>query len=616
MAAVGSAALLAGCGEPSWQSPPVVEETPVPEETLTATTTPPERASEGAGGRPQPRSTVDGSVPRAGGTLQLWNHQPLRAMDPAVSWQYGQVGQDHLISPTFTQPLTYQPTKHLLAMDGMVGYEQVAPLTLVWYVRPGMGFHSGDPIDAEAVAHSFRRLSRAYEYNPPRRSDGCAFVNSFEATGELTVTERWARPNADAVVHRASHDFSFVNPWVVEEYGKFDSTQELPDGTTEDVYFLDGRTDGFPAGMGSGPYAPVRHDEAGVRVERWPDYHGHVPAGDGFLEDGPYIDAWETQALPREVATALFVEGELDVFAPIPPAEVPDFDQFPHVSVEEVPSAGYSVLGMDGSKFHDRRARQALRRAINYEALIEAIPPDGRKYTAPISHLLPHYQLLSQEQLREWCRYDPKQARELWQAASFDVPVDSLRFLSLDNSRNQRDDRKLVEFLAKSFTETLDIQVEEALDPSQSFLDAYEAASDQSEESKGWEILLATSSESEPGRVSGIPYESHLAIYDPRTTGETFLNHHVGSPPGEIDADAQALTDMLVAQDQELHHPSRVELLAESQHWILDRAWSLLELPRSPFTHFGFSSRLRDHEPENWLTLYGLRRESKWLADA
>ena len=65
--------------------------------------------------------------------------------------------------------------------------------------------------------------------------------------------------------------------------------------------------------------APTRspsRDATGTRVERWPDYHKHTPADDGFVEDGPYIEAWETRIIPdRTAAKAAFLAGELDVYA-------------------------------------------------------------------------------------------------------------------------------------------------------------------------------------------------------------------------------------------------------------------------------------------------------------
>ena len=67
-----------------------------------------------------------------------------------------------------------------------------------------------------------------------------------------------------------------------------------------------------------------------------------------------------------------------------------------------------------------------MQKAIDYEGFIEAIRPLGGRYAAPISNLLPHFQQLTQEQLREWFRYDPAESRALWAAASFEIPVDSI----------------------------------------------------------------------------------------------------------------------------------------------------------------------------------------------
>ena len=349
-------------------------------------------------------------------------------LDPGIF----HINNRDVIYSTLTQPMTYQPTKNLFAMDGMVGYEQVDPLTLVWGIRPGMKFHNGDPVDSEAVAFSFGRLAKLNDVFEARgdrsthvRREGYDFVDSFEPTDDLTLTEHWIWPNADALVHRARHYYSFLNPRVVQEQGTLEGTYTAPDGTPEDVYSIQD----LPFGSGSGPYVLTKRDETGTRVERWPDYHKHIPAGDGFVEDGPYIDAWETRVLPdRTAAKAVFLAGDLDVFAGIYPDEVPEFEEVDHVEVTELPVGGFSMMGMDGAKFHDRRARQALQKAIDYEGFIEAIRPRGGKYAAPVSDLLPHFQQLSQKDLQQWHRYDPKEARALWAAADFEVPVEKIQY--------------------------------------------------------------------------------------------------------------------------------------------------------------------------------------------
>ncbi len=213
----------------------------------------------------------------------------------------------------------------------------------------------------------------------------------------------------------------------------------------------------LPFGSGSGPYVLTKRDETGTRVERWPNYHGHVSAGDGFVEDGPYIDAWETRVVEGSwVAKQAFLRGDLDVYASVDPLELPEFEGLDHVSVLEVPAGGFS-MGMDGAKFHDKRARQALQKAFDYEGFIEAVRPQGGKYAAPISDLLPHFQQLSQEELKEWYRYDPKEARALWEAADFDIPVEKITVRQIGGKDSQY---LLTDFVARSLQEALSIETE------------------------------------------------------------------------------------------------------------------------------------------------------------
>ncbi len=603
MAAAGSVALLAGCGgdapAPVATQPPTATRpsaTPTPTATATPTPTP----------SPTPTAipTPDPDPPRRGGTLRLWKWEPDAGLDPGI---YHLNNRD-IIYSTLTQALTYQPTKNLFAMDGMTGYEQVDPVTLVWSVRPGMRFHNGDPVDAEAVAFSFGRLGKLYDALGGTHvwRAGFDFVHSFEATDELALTEHWSRPNADALVYRARHYYSFLNPRIVEAHGAFEGTYIAPDGTTEDMFSIQD----LPFGVGSGPYTLAKRDENGARVERWPDYHKHKPADDGFVEDGPYIDAWETRIFPTsEAAKSAFLSGELDVHPrmdhpQISAEELPEFKGVDRVSVAEIPNGGYSMLGMDGAKFHDKRSRQALQKAFDYEGFIEALRPLGGKYTAPISDLLPHFQRLSQEDLKQWYRYDPKEARALWDAANFEIPVEQIRiWLATLTTVNWR----IAEFAARSLHESLGVEGEP-------YSTDGHVLRPPSGEPKQYELLSYGSGTG--GGTLGIPGYSHLIHYDPRKYGFTAFNFFAESPEPEIAEDSRTLNAMLEAQEREMDFDARVERLTEIQRWILDRHWCNWALPVNQSQHYGFSSRLRDHAPDDWPNSYGLRRESMWLADA
>ena len=77
---------------------------------------------------------MDPDAAKRGGTLKNWKTEEDAGLDPGVF----HVNNTEVIISTMTQPYTYQPTKNLIAMDGMVGFEQVDPTTFVWSVRPGM----------------------------------------------------------------------------------------------------------------------------------------------------------------------------------------------------------------------------------------------------------------------------------------------------------------------------------------------------------------------------------------------------------------------------------------------------------------------------------------------
>lgn len=585
VAAAGAAALLAGCGgKPPAPSPSATKP-------QTAAPTTPAVATDATVSTPP---ATPAAAPRRGGTLRLWKRQQAEGLDPGVFTRHN----GDVLLPTLTQPYTYQPTRNLFAMDGMTGFEQVDPVTLVWSVRPGMTFHNSEPVDAEAVAFSFGRLVKLWRTLDwtDTAPDGFAFVERFEAVDALTLAEHWERPHADAPVYRARSAYSFLNPRLVEAQGAFAGSYEHPDGRVEDIY----RLPELPHGAGSGPYTLVRHDAASTRVERWPDYHPHLPPADGFVEDGPYIEAWETRLLEREAARDAFLAGELDVFGRIAPEELPAFEGLDHIDVAEIPNGGHTSVALDGGTLHDKRARLALRQALDYAAFSDELELGASTYTAPIANLLPHFQRLSQQELRQWYRYDPKEARALWEAAAFSTPVATLRLLEQVPASTLQ--QKTNRFLAGALHEALGVAVETfTRDP------RYQHGSD----IEHWEMAAFRGADG----VMGIPGDSYLSHYDPRTTG-FLLRHHAGSPHREIATDAAALTSMLEAQEYETDFDARTEALTAIQRWILERAWCVLALPVSTVSYYGFSSRLRDHAPEDWPNGYGLRRESMWLAEA
>ncbi len=610
--AAGAAAILAGCGDDDDDddAAAVATEAPAATQAAAAATEAPAAtqaaaaATEAAAAATEAAAAVEDDSHKRGGTLRLWKTTEDAGMDPGIF----HVNNTEVTHAVLTQPYTYQPSKNVFSRDGVVGWEQVDATTLVWSIRPEMKFHNGDPVDAEAMAFSFQRLDDLYEAHGATHTTntGWLYVDHFEATDELTMTEHWKTPSADAQVYRSRHYYSFVNPRVVADHGESVGFRTLADGTEKEVFGIQD----LPHGSGSGPYTIARRDATGTRLERWPDYHKHTPADDGFVEDGPYIDAWETRIIPEAASRkAAFLAGDLDQYDDVDPLELADFEGQDHVQILEFPAGGFALCGMDGGKFHDKRSRQALQKAFDYEGFINALRPFGGTYQGPISRLLPQY-ALSQDEIRSYYYHDPQQARQLWEAADFEYPMDHITvFMGAGNPLQLQ----IGEFIAQSIGESLGIETDiEAVDVTTWAARALERA-----QVKDWELLaygLGTS-----GGTTGLPNDSALINFDPRGYGNSAFNHSLYEdlmPRKEIIEDGTELIGMLEKQEQEVDVEARAVLLNEIQHWILERHWCNWSLPPSTVSFYGFSSRLQDFEPNEWLNLYRLRRESMWLDDA
>ena len=486
----------------------------------------------------------------------------------------------------------------------MAGFEQVDPTTFVWPVRPGMTFHNDDPVTASDVAFSFSRLAPIYDarggthITPPI---GFRIADSFDATGELTMVESWNAPNADIPILRSRHYYAFMNQRIVEEQGI--------DGSKEDLSL---ELQEMPLGVGSGPYTLVKRDAEGTRVERWPGYWKHTPADDGFVEDGPYIDAWDTRIISDSAAVkAAFLAGDLDVMGSessgnIDPLELPEFEDNDNFNIVDIPVGATTLVGMDGGKFHDVRARLALQKAVDYEGFIAAIRQGKGSYTGPLRPLLGDLNQLGQEDYKKWMKYEPEEARALWEAAG--SPIEDFKLLTNNGSALQLD---IADFIGQSISQTLGVDYE--IDGVDSNTWAARAL-DRSTDVKDWELLPYGTGIG--GGTQGLPATSHLVNYDPRGFGLNAFNFHLESPHQSIIEGSETMIAMLAAQEAETDREARAVLLTELQTWILDNHWCNWNLPSATSANLVFNSRLQDQGVSDWANTYSRRRHSMWIKDA
>jgi ABC-type transport system substrate-binding protein len=359
-----------------------------------------------------------------------------------------------------------------------------------------------------------------------------------------------------------------------------------------------------PKGAGSGAYLLEKRDATGTRLVRNPDYYKHEPAMDGFTGSGPYIDVVETRVIADLAAQkAAFLSGDVDVFGGIDPLEVDDFKKNDKIYVAEAPNAAFLILAFDHKKLFDRRARQALRLAVNYEAFGASIFGGKFQYPAPVNVVLTGFQPWDQAKIKSYYKYDPAEAKKLWEAAG--KPVDTIRILTGNDGQ-----RGVVisDFAKQSISQALGVNVVVEQVDSQTWAQRANRVPD-----KDWELLQ--SGQGIAGPTSGVPEDSSLIWFDWRAYMPLAFNADLNRDDinAELKADGQKLLDMMKKQEQELDVNVRKQTLAEIQQFIYDNALTGIMLPVAAKQNLGFSKRMQDVNYADWPHYYAYRRQSVWL---
>ena len=419
-------------------------------------------------------------------------------------------------------PATWQVSKNKIAFDGMVSFEQQDPTTAVFKVRPGMKFSNGDPITAEDWAHTMTTLP---VLTKDRRGHASTplfnYIESTTAVDASTVRMKLTRPNPTLLVNMTYRYMAFINK-------KVDLAQ--PNKDVQDN----------PAGAFGGPYIIEKREATGTRMVRNPNYWKHEPAEDGFIADGPYIDNIEYRIIPdRAAQKAAFSAGDIDILGGVDKLEAREFKNNKNVTVAEKDNGGFSILAFDHKKLFDKRARQAIRAAINYEAFGASIFAGPIAYQAPVNILIPGFQSLTQDQIKAYHKFDIADAKKLWEAAG--KPLSKIRILTYNNATTV----SISDFVAQNLRAALGVEVEVLQNDPQAWALLANKVPD-----KDWEILQSGTGLS--GGSSGVPDNSNLIWYDPRAYGPLAFNASVDSDNPAIKEESTKILDMLKAQEIEL----------------------------------------------------------------
>lgn len=241
----------------------------------------------------------------------------------------------------------------------------VAPTVWEFKLRPGVKFHNGEPVDAEAIKFSLERL--ADPKHKLRGSPNFAPISHVEIVDTLTVR-----------VHTKA-------PWpILDALMSVGQSSILPP-----KYYRDKETAAVArAPVGSGPF----------RFVRWvKDDRIELEANEQYWRGAPRIKTLVFRPIPDDaVRVAALQNGEIDVAVNIPPHLANIIANHPKLFLSTAPSvrtiqllyythhydAQHKLVGPFQGPTADRRVRLAMNYAVDVDDIIKNVLDGKAQRTA------------------------------------------------------------------------------------------------------------------------------------------------------------------------------------------------------------------------------------------
>lgn len=322
-------------------------------------------------------------APKRGGTLRVSAFTNPSSLDPTT----GGAGSDHAFLFTMYDTLTEWEFDTLKAKPGLAeSWSFTDPTTFVLNIRPGVTFHDGTPLDAEAVKFNFERNKTDPKSNI--KAD-LATMASVAVTGPMQVTLKLNTPDSAMPGILSDRAGMMVSPTAVKANG--------------------GALNRTP--VGAGAYAFVSWaDGERIVVKRNEKY---------WKKDRPYPDGIEFAIIP-ELTTGVrsVTAGQNDLIYQLPPRQKIVVERSNNLKVVNGPTLYVFQIFLNWAKppFDDVRVRKAFNLAIDREAFVKAalaglaepaymnLPKSHWAYDKSVAELTPH---------------DPEKARKLLAEAGF-----------------------------------------------------------------------------------------------------------------------------------------------------------------------------------------------------
>ena len=323
-------------------------------------------------------------APKPGNILRISAPTNPSSLDPAT----GGAGSDHAFLFTMYDTLTEWDFDTLKPKPGLAeSWSFTDPTTFVLNIRPGVTFHDGTPLDAEAVRFNLER-----NRNDPKSNikADLATVASVEVTAPMQVTMKLNAPDAALPGILSDRAGMMVSPTALKASAG-------------------GNLARTP--VGAGAYAFVSWaDGERIVVKRNEKY---------WKVDRPYPDGIEF-AIISELTTGVrsVTAGQNDLIYQLPPRQKAVVERSSNIKVVNGPTLYVFQIFLNWAKppFDDVRIRKAFNFAIDREAFVKAalaglaepaymnLPKSHWAYDKSVAGLYP---------------YNPEMARKLLAEAGF-----------------------------------------------------------------------------------------------------------------------------------------------------------------------------------------------------
>ncbi|MGD9056474.1 MAG: ABC transporter substrate-binding protein, partial [Desulfobacterales bacterium] len=284
-------------------------------------------------------------------TLKLGLDAGPVSQDPQVQLSGGMLQYSHwTFDPLvrYAQDMSFEPR---LAER----WERVDPLTMRFYLRKGVKFHSGNPFTAKDVKFTFERFYKSEDFKGLFEPfAGCEVVDDH------TVDIKTKKPYA-LLINMATYIFPLDSKF----YSGTDAT-----GQPKDAVVKIGPSFALQNSSGTGPFKVVEWEQGARYVfERFADY---------WDKDSPGNVSKIILTQIKEDATrvAALLSGDVDFISPVPPQDFQRIEKDPKVKLVTYSGGRIITVQLNQKRrpeFKDVNVRQAIVHAVNNVGIAQKI---------------------------------------------------------------------------------------------------------------------------------------------------------------------------------------------------------------------------------------------------